>query len=197
MLNLLWMLFKGFLRWKQKLIWNKRFKWTSPLLTQLSTWRRGWSACIVWLCDCLGITKSHYVILKYFHSLFVPTKGCWNCIHVFLQAQLYAWGLHHKGYPVSWVCRSLQHWGEKNFPLLMAPLGAFLISHGQSVPDTMYTGLVVPHTVILSCFSQMLHFLSPSSIFHFSFLFVMHLLSLLFFTSNLIPPGNLCLSADH
>lgn len=100
MLNLLWMLFKGFLRWKQKLIgWCQAQMNITFTYTVIHTKKRGWSACIFWLCDCLGIIKSHYVILKYFHLLFVPTKGCWNRIHVFLQAQLYAWGLHHKGFP--------------------------------------------------------------------------------------------------
>lgn len=54
-----------------------------------------------------------------------------------------------------------------------------------------------PHCNALLFFQMLLHFFSPSYIFHFSFPFVMHLLSLLFFTSNLIPPVNLCVSADH
>lgn len=55
-----------------------------------------------------------------------------------------------------------------------------------------------PHCNALLFFPNVVTF--PFSFLYFSFLFcicIVHLLSLLFFTSNLIPPVNLCLSADH
>lgn len=127
--------------------------------------KRGWSACVVWLYDCLGIIKSHYVIFKYFHLLFVPTKGC---IHVVLQAWLHAWGLHHR-------VSSVLHLQESSalrikellvFPLLLLSCSScyiFDLSWSICAWYTMYISYCSPHFNALLFFPKCcyLFFLLP------------------------------------